>query len=108
MALVDRRWSEEEGCRGALALARELALPLVVVAIDSGEATDGGAPVVDRRDFEAIRAAVAAAINLAPRPPRPVARRLRTRPAGRLQARRQPGQVPEPGSRIRSPSTSAG
>lgn len=65
VALVDRRWCEEEGCRGALALARELALPLVVVAIDSGAATDGGAPVVDRRDFEAIRAAVTAAINAA-------------------------------------------
>jgi TPP-dependent pyruvate/acetoin dehydrogenase alpha subunit len=65
VALVDRRWAEEEGCRGALSLARELALPLVVVAIDTGATTEGGAPVVDRRDFEAIRVAVAAAISAA-------------------------------------------
>jgi TPP-dependent pyruvate/acetoin dehydrogenase alpha subunit len=63
VALIDRRWAEEDGCRSALAMARELALPLVVVAIDSREEAEGGSPVLDRRDFEAIRVAVAAAIN---------------------------------------------
>lgn len=63
VALVDRRWAEDESCRSGLALARELALPLVVVAIDSGPPRDGGSAGVDRRDFEAVRAAVANAIN---------------------------------------------
>ena len=62
VALVDRRWAEVQECRSALALARELALPLVVVAIDGGAVSEGVASVVDRRDFEAVLAAVAAAI----------------------------------------------
>ncbi len=65
MALVDRRWAEEPDCRGALALARELRLPLVVVAIDSGESEEDDSAVVDRRDFEAVRLAVATAIEAA-------------------------------------------
>ncbi len=62
VALIDGRWADDEGCSSALALARELALPLVVVAIDAGEASEPEAVVVDRRDFEAVREAVAAAL----------------------------------------------
>jgi TPP-dependent pyruvate/acetoin dehydrogenase alpha subunit len=65
VALIDRRWAEEQECRSALALARELNLPLVVVAIDSGQPAEAGSPIVDRRDFEAVRTAVAAAIDAA-------------------------------------------
>jgi TPP-dependent pyruvate/acetoin dehydrogenase alpha subunit len=62
MALIDARWAVDEGCVSALSLAHELALPLVVVAIDGADATGQGAAMVDRRDFEAVRAAVAAAL----------------------------------------------
>jgi TPP-dependent pyruvate/acetoin dehydrogenase alpha subunit len=65
VALTDRRWAEEPDCRCALALARELDLPLVVVAIDTGAAHESSAPVVDRGDFEAIRSAVGGAIETA-------------------------------------------
>jgi TPP-dependent pyruvate/acetoin dehydrogenase alpha subunit len=62
LALIDRRWVSDDACRGALSLAGELALPLVVVAIDPGAAVENGSPVVDRGDFEWVRAAVAEAL----------------------------------------------
>lgn len=65
LALIDRRWVPDDACRGALSLAGELALPLVVVAIDPGTAVENGSPVVDRDDFEWVRAAVAEALSQA-------------------------------------------
>lgn len=65
VAITDRRWAEEPDCRSALALARELDLPLVVVAIDTSDAHESGAPVVDRSDFEGVRMAVGTAIESA-------------------------------------------
>jgi TPP-dependent pyruvate/acetoin dehydrogenase alpha subunit len=61
VAIVERRWAEADECRGALALAREEKLPLVVVAIETVDEVPHEPIAVDWRDFEAVRSAVRAA-----------------------------------------------
>ena len=63
-AILDRRWAETEPCRQALALARDLALPVVVVAIDAVARATEAEPAADRR-LEAVRERVAAAATSA-------------------------------------------
>lgn len=63
LALIDRRWEGERTSDDALSLARELALPLVVVAIDPSAELDPSERVVDRTDFETVVATVAEALS---------------------------------------------
>lgn len=63
LALVDRRWARRPPCEAALALARELALGLVVVAIDRSPRTSPSGQVIDRDDPGAVAAAVARALE---------------------------------------------
>jgi hypothetical protein len=71
LALTDRRWQGDRAYAGALSLARELALPLVVVAIDPSPVPDRSERVVDRTDYEAVVATVATALAVARRDRRP-------------------------------------
>jgi TPP-dependent pyruvate/acetoin dehydrogenase alpha subunit len=62
VAVIERRWAEADECRGALFLAREQRLPLVVVAVETSDDLPHEPTTVDWRDFEAVRSAVRAAI----------------------------------------------
>lgn len=63
LALVDRRWAAHESCEAALALARELGLGLVVVAIDRSRRTEHEGETVDRDDPVAVASAVARSLD---------------------------------------------
>ena len=65
LAFADRRWETDQAHLGALSLARELELPLVVVAIDPSRVPDRGEWAVDRTDFEAVVATVTTALGTA-------------------------------------------
>ena len=62
VAIVESRWAETDQCRGALMLAREERLPVVVVAIETTQERPPEPATVDWRDFEAVRSAVQAAV----------------------------------------------
>jgi hypothetical protein len=62
VAIVERRWAEVDECRGALTLARDERLPLVVVAIETVDEFPHEPIAVDWRDFDAVRSAVRGAI----------------------------------------------
>lgn len=67
LALVDRHWADRPSCEAALALARRLALPVVVVAVDRSRRAVLHGEAVDRDDPGAVALAVAQALEAARR-----------------------------------------
>lgn len=71
LALVDRHWADRPSCEAALALARRLALPVVVVAVDRSRRAVRHGEAIDRDDPGAVAAAIAQALEAARKSRRP-------------------------------------